>query len=412
VAGIEEILGYLDEWRDQRHDLDYETDGVVIKVNSLAQQVELGTVARSPRWAIAYKFPPEEAITVVENIVVQVGRTGAATPVAWLAPVVVAGSTVRRCTLHNEDEVARKDVRVGDTVVLHKAGDVIPEIVSVVLEKRPKGARSWVMPGSCPACGSELVREVGEVVRRCINPLCPAQRRERLRHFASRSAMDIEGMGESVIDQLVDRGYVEDPADFFTLTKEQLLTLDGFADKSADNLLAAIEERRTVPLARLINALGVRHVGEHTAFTLTARFGTLEALASASEEELRNTEGIGPIVAAHVAAWFATDSARKLLDKLRQAGVRAQATAGAGGPWSGQTWVLTGSLERMARAEAEERIRALGGTPSSSVSKKTHTVVAGPGAGSKLDKATRLGVRVIDEDAFLAELETAIARLQ
>jgi DNA ligase (NAD+) len=411
VSGIDEIQAYLEEWRDKRHELDYETDGVVIKVDSLSQQAELGTVARSPRWAIAYKFPPEEAQTGVEDIVVQVGRTGAATPVAWLAPVVVAGSTVRRCTLHNEDEVARKDVRVGDTVVLHKAGDVIPEIVSVVVEKRPKKARPWVMPGSCPACGADLVREEGEVVRRCLNPLCPAQRRERLRHFASRSAMDIEGMGESVIDQLVDRGYVEDPADFFSLTTEQLLTLDGFAERSAEKLLAAVDQRRAVPLPRFINALGIRHVGEHTAFTLAARFGTLEALAAASEEDLRNTEGIGPIVATHVAAWFATEPARILLDKLVRAGVRAEIATGAGGPWSGQTWVLTGSLEYMTRPAAEERIRALGGTPSSSVSGKTHTVVAGPGAGSKLDKAKRLGVRVVDEPAFLNELAQAEAPL-
>jgi len=410
VSGIEEIRAFLDKWESERHDLDYETDGVVIKVASLAQQAELGTIARSPRWAIAYKFPPEEVETRVEDITVQVGRTGAATPVAMLSPVVVAGTTVRRCTLHNEDEVARKDVRVGDTVILHKAGDVIPEIVSVLVDRRPRGARPWVMPDRCPACNGPLEREEGEVVRRCLNALCPAQRRERLRHFASRAGVDIEGLGEAIIDQLIEQQYVADPADLYTLTKEKVLKLDGFADRSADNLLRAILERRSVPLARLINALGIRHVGEHTAFALAGRFGTLEALAAASEEELVATEGIGTVVARHVAAWFASDQGQKLLDKLGRVGVVAEPAAGAGGPWSGQTWVLTGSLDSMTRPDAEARIRGAGGTPSSSVSRKTHTVVAGPGAGSKLDKARRLGVRVIDEAQFLDELNAAERR--
>jgi DNA ligase (NAD+) len=407
ARSLEEIRDYLEEWRERRHQLDYETDGVVIKVSSLAEQAELGTVARSPRWAIAYKFPPEEAETQVQDIFVQVGRTGAATPVAALAPVVVAGSTVRRATLHNEDEIARRDIRIGDTVLLHKAGDVIPEIVRPILERRPADAQPWAMPPSCPACGTELVREEGEVVRRCVNPLCPAQRRERLRYFASRPAMNIEGLGESIIDQLVDRGYVEDPADIFRLTKDQLLTLEGFADRAAENLLTAIAARRQVPLARLLNALGIRHVGEHTAVTLAARFGTLEALASASEEDFLATEGIGPTVARALAMWFGSEQGRRLLAELRDAGVVAEPAAGSGGPWAGQTWVLTGALDAMSRPDAEERIRQLGGTAGSSVSRKTHTVVAGPGAGSKLEKAQRLGVRVIDEAAFLAELEAA-----
>jgi DNA ligase (NAD+) len=407
VASPDEVVGFLDEWRERRHELDYETDGVVIKVSRLDQQEELGAVSRSPRWAIAYKFPPEEKEAVVEGIEVQVGRTGAATPVAHLSPTVVAGSTVRRATLHNEDEVARKDVRIGDTVVLHKAGDVIPEIVRVVLEKRPKGARPWQMPSTCPACGTELVREEGEVVRRCINPLCPAQRREELLHFASRSSLNIEGLGDAVVGQLVEKGWVSDPADFFRLTRDQLLQLDGFADKSADNLLRAIDARRVVPLARLVNALGIRHVGEHTAFALAARFGTLEALAGASLEELLDTEGIGQVVAEHVHRFFASPQARELLAKLREAGVRAEEAEGGPGPWTGQTWVLTGTLESMTRQDAEARIRALGGTPSSSVSRKTHTVVAGAAAGSKLDKAQRLGVRVVDEAQFVEELRAA-----
>ena len=409
VEGIEGIRDFLEEWREKRHQLDYDTDGVVIKVDRLDEQAELGFVARSPRWAVAYKFPPEEVETVVEGILVQVGRTGAVTPVAALAPVLVAGTTVRRATLHNEDEVARKDVRVGDTVILHKAGDVIPEVVRVITERRPAGSRPWVMPDVCPSCGGPLERDEGEVVRRCNNALCPAQRRERLRHFASRQAMNIEGLGESIIDQLVDRGYVADAADLFTLTKEQLLTLDGFADRAATKLLDAIASRRQVPLARLVNALGIRHVGEHTAFTLAARFGTLEALAAATEEELLSTEGIGAVVARHVAAWFASAQGTELLDKLGRVGVRGEPTAGHGGPWAGQTWVLTGSLDSLTRQDAEARIRAVGGTPASSVSSKTHTVVAGPGAGSKLDKAQRLGVRVIDEPSFLAELERAEA---
>jgi DNA ligase (NAD+) len=407
AASLDDILGFLEEWRDRRHDLDYETDGVVIKVSRLDQQAELGSVSRSPRWAIAYKFPPEEKEAVVEDIRVQVGRTGAATPVAHLSPTILAGTTVRRATLHNEDEVARKDVRIGDTVVLHKAGDVIPEIVSVVLEKRPKNAKPWQMPGECPSCGTALVREEGEVVRRCLNPLCPAQRREKLRHFASRSSMNIEGLGDAVIEQLVERGWVENPADLYTLTKEQLLQLDGFADKSAEKLLQAIDARRHVELGRLVNALGIRHVGEHTAFALASRFGTIDALARAGEEELLATEGIGKVVAEHVHQWLSSEQGRHLLDRLGEVGVQPEQAESGTGPWTGQTWVLTGSLDSMTRPDAEARIRALGGTPSSSVSRKTHTVVAGATAGSKLDKAQRLGVRIVDEAQFLAELEAA-----
>jgi len=407
VSSLEGIVAFIEKWGEKRHELDYETDGVVVKVSRLDQQAELGAVSRSPRWATAYKFPPEEKEATVEDIRVQVGRTGAATPVAWLSPTFVAGSTVRRATLHNEDEVARKDVRIGDTVVLHKAGDVIPEIVRVVMEKRPKGAVSWQMPSECPSCGGPLTREEGEVVRRCLNALCPAQRRERIGHFASRAGVNIDGLGPAIIDQLIDRGFVEDPADLYKVTREQLLQLEGFADKSADNLLRSIDSRRVVPLARLVNALGIRHVGEHTAFALAARFGSLDALASASEEELVETEGIGQVVAQHVHQWFASEQGQELLRKLHDVGVRAEESAVAAGPWTGQTWVLTGTLDAMTRPEAEARIRALGGTPSSSVSRKTHTVVGGASPGSKLDKAQRLGVRVLDEAQFLAELSAA-----
>ena len=407
ARSLDDVIAFLEEWGPRRHELDYETDGVVIKVASLAAQAELGTISRSPRWAIAYKFPPEERETVVQDIAVYVGRTGAVTPVAMLDPVVVAGSTVRRSTLHNEDEVARKDVRIGDTVILHKAGDVIPEIVRVVLERRPKGARPWRMPERCPACDSELVREEGEAVRRCLNPLCPAQRREKLLHFASRAALNIEGLGPAIIDQLLEHGYVTEPADLFALTREQLLTLEGFADRSAEKLLQAIAARTRVPLARFINALGIRHVGEHTAAALAAHFGSIDALAQASTEDLRGVEGIGDVVAEHVARWLHSAEGREVIEHLRRNGVEPERAAGGEGPWTGQTWVLTGSLETMTRPEAEERIRALGGNPGSSVSKKTHTVVAGASPGSKLEKAQRLGVRVLDEPGFLEELDSA-----
>jgi DNA ligase (NAD+) len=407
AGSIDEVLAFLEHWSERRHDLDYDTDGVVIKVASLAEQAELGTISRAPRWAIAYKFPPEEHETQVLDIHVQVGRTGAVTPVAILEPTLVAGSTVRRCTLHNEDEVARKDVRIGDTVLLHKAGDVIPEIVRVILEKRPKDATPWQMPEHCPACESLLVREQGEVVRRCLNPLCPAQRRELLIHFAARGAMNIEGLGPAVIDQLLDLGYVTEPADLFRVTAEQLLTLEGFAERSATKLIESIASRRRVPLARFINALAIRHVGEHTAETLAAHFGSIDALAAASEEELLGVEGIGAVVAAHMAAWFSSPEGRAVLEHLRNAGVDPERAAGGGGPWSGQTWVITGTLDGMSRADAEQRIRALGGNPTSSVSRKTHAVVAGASPGSKLEKAERLEVRVLDEAQFVAELEAA-----
>jgi DNA ligase (NAD+) len=409
AGSIDEVLAFLEHWAERRHNLDYDTDGVVIKVSSLAEQAELGTISRAPRWAIAYKFPPEEYETQVLDIHVQVGRTGAVTPVAILEPTLVAGSTVRRCTLHNEDEVARKDVRIGDTVLLHKAGDVIPEIVRVLVDKRPADAVPWQMPEHCPACDTLLVREPGEVVRRCLNPLCPAQRRELLIHFASRGAMNIEGLGPAVIDQLLDLGYVTEPADLFHVTAEQLLTLDGFAERSATKLVESIAARRTVALARFINALAIRHVGEHTAETLAAHFGTIDALAAATEEDLLGVEGIGAVVAAHMAAWFSSAEGRAVLEHLRAAGVIPERAAGGGGPWSSQTWVITGTLDGLSRADAEARIRALGGNPSSSVSRKTHTVVAGASPGSKLEKAERLGVRVLDEAAFVAELAAAEA---
>lgn len=405
VSGSAGIADFLTRWQEKRHELNYETDGVVIKVLSLADQEELGAVSRSPRWAIAYKFPPEEVETAVLDIVVQVGRTGAVTPVAVLEPVLVAGSTVRRCTLHNEDEVARKDVRVGDRVLLHKAGDVIPEIIKVIMKARPAHSREWRPPTRCPVCDFPLEREEGEAVRRCLNPLCPAQRRERLRHFASRNAFNIVGLGEAVIDQLVDDGLVSDAADLFTLTADQIETLDGFAEKSAQKLIHAIAQAREVPLQRLLYALGIRHVGDHTAVLLADHFSTLGAVAKASEDELIHVDGIGPIVAQHIAHWFAASEGQALLAKLQAVGVVAQEKVAAVGPWQGQAWVLTGTLESMTRGEAAEQLRQRGAVPSESVSRRTHTVVAGVSPGSKLERARSLGVRVMGEVEFLAELK-------
>ena len=403
AGSIEEVLAFLEHWSERRHQLDYDTDGVVIKVASLHEQAELGQISRAPRWAIAYKFPPEEHETQVLDIHVQVGRTGAVTPVAILEPTLVAGSTVRRCTLHNEDEVARKDVRIGDTVLLHKAGDVIPEIVRVLLEKRPKGAVPWQMPDQCPACDSQLVREPGEVVRRCLNPLCPAQRRELLLHFAARGSMNIEGLGPAIIDQLLDLGYASEPADLFRLTAEQLLTLEGFADRSATKLVESIASRRHVPLARFINALGIRHVGEHTARQLAIRFGTVDALSAASEDDLTSVRDIGAEVAHSIREYF--DEPRNMLAVKRlekELDIEKVHVAEGRGPFRDRTFVLTGTLETMTREQAEQKIFEGGGRVSGSVSRKTDFVLVGADPGSKARKAQELGVKILDEKEFLA----------
>ena len=399
--GIDSVIAFLDEWQDRRHTLDYDTDGVVIKVNALAQQVELGFISRSPRWALAFKFPPEQAETVVEDIRVYVGRTGAVTPVAWLQPVLVGGTTVSRATLHNEDEVARKDVRPQDHVIIQRAGDVIPEVVRVILEKRPLDSRPWHMPATCPECHTALVREPGEAVTRCINPTCPAQVREHLRHFVSRSAMNIEGFGYATLDQLMDRGLVRDPSDLYHLSKEQLLSLEGFADKSAQNLLDRIEASKDTTLARFLLALGIPHVGEHMTAVLAEHFGTVERLRDASPEELLGVSGIGAIVAQAVHEYFQRPESLRLIGRILEAGVRIRQASKATGPLAGRTFVLTGTLQSMTRGEAEERIRELGGVPSSSVSRKTDYLVAGADPGSKLEKAQRLKIPVLDEAAFL-----------
>ena len=405
-ADIEGVFAFLDEWEEQRHTLDYQTDGVVIKVDDLAQQAELGFVSRSPRWALAFKFPPEQAETTVNAVKVYVGRTGVITPVAWLEPVQVGGTTVSRATLHNEDEVARKDVRLKDHVIIQRAGDVIPEVVRVVREKRPPGTRPWRMPGRCPECGTELVREEGEVATRCINPVCPAQVREHLRHFVSRGAMNIEGFGYATLDQLMARGFVRDPSDLYHLTREQLLALEGFADKASQNLLDRIEAGKQAELPRFLVALGIPHVGWTGATALADQFGSLDRLRRASVEELRAVGGIGPVVAEAVHAYFARPESARLLDRLLAAGIRIKAAERPQGRLSGKTLVLTGSLSSMTRGEAEARIRALGGVPGSSVSKKTDYLVVGQDPGSKREKAERLKVPILEEAAFQKLLES------
>jgi len=396
---IESVVAFLDEWQTKRHELDYGIDGVVIKVNDLGQQAELGFVSRSPRWALAFKFPPEQAETVVEDIKVYVGRTGAITPVAWLRPVQIGGTTVSRATLHNEDEVARKDVRPQDHVIIQRAGDVIPEVVRVITERRSTTSRPWLMPKHCPQCGTELVREPGEVATRCINPSCPAQVLEHLRHFVA--AMDIEGFGYATLQQVIDRKMVHDPSDLFHLTREQFLSLDGFAEKSAQNLLDRIQASKTVSMERFIAALGIPHVGWTMAQILAAHVPTVTALEDASIEDLRAVAGVGPIVAEGIYEYFQRPESRRLIARLLEAGVTPTTPARPEGPLSGKTFVLTGTLAAMTRGQAEEKIKALGGTIGSSVSKKTDYVVAGADPGSKLEKAEKLKLRVLDEHALL-----------
>ena len=385
-----------------RHELPYEIDGSVVKVDSEDQRRRLGAVSRTPRWAIAWKFPAEEEATTVEDIFVSVGRTGALTPVAALKPVHVGGVTVSRATLHNEDELRRKDVRVGDRVFLRRAGDVIPEIVRVIVESRPAGSRPWEMPKQCPACGTPVVREEGEAITRCPNPTCPAKTVSRLRHFASRLAMDIEGLGVETSTQLTETGLVKTPADLYRLTYEQLVGLDRFADLSARNLLAAIETSKTRPLRHVIYALGIRMVGEATAVSLARRFGSLEALMNASVEDLQSVRDVGPEVARQIHDLLALPGQREMIGQLLAAGERpdpevAVATEGA---LAGKTVVLTGTLAKYSRESAKAEIERRGGRVSGSVSRKTDLVVAGEDAGSKLKKAQELGVRVVDEDGF------------
>ena len=424
VQGIDDVIGFVEEWAEQRKELDYETDGIVIKVDSAEDQKRLGFVSRAPRWATAYKFPAQQVTTKLEEIEVYVGRTGALTPVAHVTPVFVGGTTVRNATLHNIDEIRRKDLRVGDTVVLQRAGDVIPEVVSAVLDARDGNEVVWEMPSTCPVCGTEAVREEGEVVWRCPNPWCPAQRIGGLLHFTGRGGMDVEGAGYAVVNQLAEKGLLAEPADLFRLSVETLEGLERFARKSAENLHQRIEAARRRPLARIINSLGIRHVGEQTAIDLanwliaetprgdgeseghwTRRVA--DRLRGASTEELTAVFGIGQVVAEGIAGYFADEHTRDTLHHLLDAGVEAEAPEpGAGapqpgtGPLAGKTLVVTGTLPGFSRQQVEEAIRAAGGHAAGSVSKATDYLVAGDKAGSKLAKAEQLGVPVLDEDAF------------
>jgi len=405
--GLEEVLAFVEEWREKREGLEYEIDGVVVKVDDFALQEELGFTSKFPRWAIAYKYPAAQAATVVEAIEVQVGRTGKLTPVAHLAPVALAGATVSRATLHNEEEIARKDVRVGDTVLIERGGEVIPKVVQVVEEKRPRGALPWTPPEECPVCGTPAVKPEGEVDRRCPNSSCPAQIEQRLKHFSRREAMDIEGLGDVVVHELLERGLVRDFADLYALRFEDLAPL--FAPKAkkgeslgAKNLLAAIDASRSRELRRLVFGLGIRFVGERAATLLARQFRGLDALAEASVEAIDDIYEIGPAVAGSVHQWFRDPANRRLVKRLAEAGLRVEEGEAVAGStaFHGMQFVLTGTLDGMTRDQAKEAIERRGGRVTSSVSKKTSFVVAGRDAGSKLDKAKELGVRTIDGAAL------------
>lgn len=407
--GTDQVESYVNELLERRASLGYDIDGVVIKVDDLDSQQRLGTLSRTPRWAIAYKYPAEEATTVVTSVEFQVGRTGAITPVARLEPVFVGGVTVSNATLHNMDEVARLDLHVGDTVMLRRAGDVIPQVMAVINARRPADATPVALPEACPSCGNPIVRPEGEVVARCsVGPRdCPAQRKEGLKHFASRLALDIEGLGDKLVEQLVEAELVREPADLFRLGKDQLVALERMGERSADNLLAALERSRRTTLARFIYALGIREVGTATAQNLAEHFGSLDALRNAEVAVLETVPDVGPVVASQVHAYFHSAEHAAAIDDLLAVGLSWPDVPAAGGPapLAGQTWVLTGTLEAMTRDEAKDKLRQLGAKVAGSVSGKTDQVVAGPGAGSKLDKANSLGVPVMDEAALLDLLE-------
>jgi len=405
IKGVDECFSYFEKIGKKRDKLDYDIDGVVFKVNSTRQQQELGFVSRAPRWAIAHKFPAHEELTKLVGIDVQVGRTGAITPVARLEPVFVGGVTVTNATLHNEDEINRKDVRVGDTVIIRRAGDVIPEVVSVVMERRPKNTKKFHMPKKCPVCGSDVIRAEGEAVARCSGGLfCAAQHKNAIKHFASRRAMDIEGLGHKLVEQLVDDKLIDTVADLYTLTVEQLAGLERMGEKSAANLVAALGKSKATTLERFIYAIGIREVGESTAQVLAHHFGTLEAIMDADEETLQGAQDVGPVVAAHIVAFFHQKHNREIINELRERGVHwkdIKVSKSEHKPLQGKTFVLTGTLDAMTRDEAKDKLQALGAKVSGSVSKKTSYVVAGIDPGSKYDKAMQLDVEVLDEAAFL-----------
>jgi len=405
-ASFDELLEFVQEWETKRNELEYETDGVVVKVNDTRLWEELGNTAKSPRWAIAYKYPARQATTVVRDIRAQVGRTGTLTPVADLDPVNVGGVTVSHATLHNMDEIARLGLRIGDTVLIQRAGEVIPQVVKVV--KHAPDGREFHMPSRCPVCGGDVFRAAGEVAYRCVNAACPARLKESLLHFAARHAMGIDGLGEALVDQLVDRGLVKDAADLYALTQDQLAALERMGKKSAANLISEIERSKKVDLARVIFAVGIPFVGERTAQLLAEHFGSFERLAKASEVELEQVHEIGPKTAQGIVEFFAEERNRKLIEKLRAAGVRMEqekAVKKGPQPLAGKQFVLTGTLPHYSRDEASRMIEEAGGRVVGSVSKRTDYVVVGAEPGSKLEKARSLGVKTIDEDELLKLLK-------
>lgn len=408
---IDDVIAYIESWQTKRPELSYDIDGIVVKVDSFDQQAELGTTAKSPRWAIAYKFPAEEVVTKLVNIELTVGRTGVITPTAILEPVQVAGTTVQRASLHNEDLIREKDIRIGDYVVVKKAGDIIPEVVNVIEEKRTGEEQEFTMPTHCPECESELVRLEGEVALRCINPSCPAQIREGLIHFVSRNAMNIDGLGEKVISQLFREQLIKDVADIYTLTKQQLIELERMGEKSADNLISAIEASKENSLERLLFGLGIRHVGAKAAKTLAQHFETIDKLTKATYDELVAINEIGAKMADAIVAYFTQEEVQELIHELKEYGVnltykgpKLVSVENVDSVFAGKTVVLTGKLEQLSRNEAKAQIEALGGKVTGSVSKKTDLVVAGEEAGSKLTKANELEIEVWDEARLLTEL--------
>jgi DNA ligase (NAD+) len=407
-ADVEELVEFCHEWGRRREGLAYETDGIVAKVDSVVQQRELGWTAKAPRWAIAFKFPAEQQKTVVESIEVQVGRTGTLTPVAHLRAVQVGGVTVSRATLHNEDEIGRLGVEIGDTVLIERSGDVIPKVVRVV--EKAASPRPFRMPAECPVCGGRVVRQEGEAARRCINTNCPARLKESILHFSARSVMGIDGLGDALVDQLVDRGLVKSVADVYSLKVEDLIPLERMGAKSAEKLVASIGHSRENGFARVLSGLGIPFVGERTAQILAGTFGTLEAIASADEETLQQAEEVGPKVAASIRQFFQEPRNQELVRRLGEAGLQSQQAVvkKEAGPLAGMVFVLTGTLPRLTREEAKAKIEAAGGKVTGSVSKKTTCVVAGQDAGSKLKKAAELGVPVVDEAGFLSMISLRI----
>ena len=401
---VDAVLEHIASWESRRDTVGFEVDGMVVKVDSLEQQRRLGNTAKNPRWAIAYKFPPKQMTTKLLDIRVQVGRTGALTPVAVLEPVEIGGVTVSRSTLHNEGEVRRKGLLIGDIVLVERAGDVIPQVVKPIVDRRSGDEVPFVMPSTCPACGSEAVREEGEAVRRCVNASCPAQVKERLLHFCSRNAMDIEGVGPSLIEQLVDSGLVEDVADLYDLTSSDLIGLEGIAEKSSRNIVEAIQESRGRGFENLLFALGMRHVGATTARDIARAFGNMDAVMSADSEELSRVPGIGDVVASSVRQFFDRPENRALVDRLMDKGLSMVAAAPATGPLEGKTFLFTGELDSMSRQEAGALVESLGGKVASSVSKAVDFVVAGRNPGSKLAKAEKLGKAILDEEEFLGKV--------